>query len=219
MDMNKMRKSAAMLAVLLMVASSASAMTLWDQSDYDVVNPGFFNSDSGSPPFGLTYYTVGDVTVDNVWMVTSISQFYSGLDPFWADGIFQGYVCVFPKTGTLPVDGVDDPANCDLVPMTGVFNGDHILVTAPNLNISLNPGEYWIGITPIAASGPFGPEYQLPTTSVVGDASASWDAFGFPAPMWMNFVPGADGSLLIEGEIAVPNDSQSWGAVKSIYGE
>ena len=216
--MKRMAQLMVVLVALTFIASSAAAVTLWDQSDYDLASPGYFNSEGGGPPFGLTWYTVGDVVVDTEWMITEITQYYGAVDPNWGLGIFQGAVNIFPKTGSMPGAG-DDPTIGMIVPMTGTVNGEVTVVTASGLSILLTPGEYWIGITPSAAAGPFGPEPQLPSLTHIGDDSASYDAFGFPMPMWFDFNPGFDGSLVISGDAVVPTDSVSWGKVKALYGE
>ncbi len=206
--------------VLVALAQTAGGAVLWDQSDYDVWGAGFYNAESGAPPFGMTVFSVNHITVDNVWLVDSITTYYSALDPVWGDGIAQGYLHVFGKTDPLPVDGTDDPTASPLVTMSGTLDGDHIVVTASGLNLSLEPGEYWIGITPIAASGPFGPEIHLSSLTLMGDATASYDPFAFPGPpAWINFNPGVDASILIEGVITVANQEMTWGGIKSLYKE
>jgi hypothetical protein len=200
------------------LASGASAQILWDQSDFDAFGPGFFNAESGGPPFGSTNHCVNHITVPGNWNVNSISIFMTATDPNFAAGIFQGYVHVWPKTGPLPIE---DPSASPVVPMTGELlagpNGDYIKVSTIGLDLNIAPGEYWIGITPIAAAGPFGPEIHMASMTAYGDASASYDVFGFPAPMWMNFNPGVDASILIEGSGPVPNDTRSVGSIKSQF--
>ncbi len=193
--------------MLMIVISSASADVLWDQSDYDVASAGFFNAISGAPPFGMTVYSVSHITVDGAgWDVDAISVYFSALDPAWGDGITQGSLHIFDKTSTLPVDGVDDPVLSITVPMSGVFDSDHIRVTASGLGLSLDPGEYWIGITPEAVSGPFGPEVHLPSQTYIGDATASYDPNAFPGPpAWNNMNPGVDAAMMIEGSAVLEN--------------
>jgi hypothetical protein len=198
---------------------TADADILWDQSDFDAFGPGFFNVDAGSPPFGMTVFAVNHVTVDaSGWAVDSISAYFSALDPVWGAGIIEGYLHVFDKTGPLPIDGVDDPAASPMVAMSAVLESDHWVVTASGVNLNLTGGEYWIGITPVAPSGPFGPEIHLASMTLIGDATASYDLYAFPGPpAWFNFNPGVDASLLIEGSMAVPVENSTWGGVKTLY--
>ncbi len=206
---------------VIVLAQAAGAVTLWNQSDFDVWGMGFFNSVSGSPPFGSTNYCVNHVTVECGWYVESISTYYSAVDPGWGSAITEGYLHVFTKTGPLPIDGSDDPTTSSLVAMTAVLNGDHFILTASGLNLDLPAGEYWIGITPIAPGGVMGPEIHLSSMTYVGDASASYDAYGMPMPMWMNFNPGLDATILIDGTVTGPSatDGTTWGRLKALYQE
>lgn len=215
--MKRMTQALALVAALTLTAN-AHAEVLWDQSTFDPFGPGFFNSESGEPPLGITMHTVSDVTVDGGgWTIDSITTYFSSIDPGWGFGIVDGYVHVFPKTGPLPVDGTDDPTMSAVVAMTGTFVTDHIEVSVSGLNITLAPGEYWIGITPIAPSGFFGPEIQLSSIVLVGDSSPSYDPFGFPTAGWLNFTPDADATIRIEGERSgpVPTHETTWGRLKS----
>ena len=222
--MKRMATMFAILGVLALLAAPASAVTVWDQSDFDMGAPGFFNSVSGSPPFGMTWYTLCDVTVpaDEVWMVNEIVQWYGALDPNFAAGIFQGALNIIPKTGTLPGPG-DDPTLGIIVPMSATVEPSGgidpvIVVRAQGLSVQLEAGDYWIGITP-EASAPFGPEPQLASMTQIGDASASYDAFGFPAPMWFDFNGGVDATILINAEVAIPAAETSFGQVKALFGK
>lgn len=213
-------KTAPILAALVAaaLAGPVQADVLWDQSA-DPFGAGFFNSVSGSPPFGITQYVVSDVTVPaSGWYVETITTYYSFLDPFWGTSISEGHVNVFPKTGALPVDGTDDPTISMLVPMTGTDIGGMWQVQATGLGIVLPAGEYWIGITPVAPSGPFGPEIHLGSTTFLGAETASYDPFQSPGPpAWFNFNPGTDASIKIEGANPTSVDAFSWTRVKSLY--
>jgi hypothetical protein len=215
--MKKVTILAALAAVAL--AGSVRADVLWDQSDYDAFGAGFFNSVSGGPPFGITQYVVSDVVVPAAgWHIESITTYYGLIDPFWGTAISEGHVHVFAKTGARPVDGTDDPTLSVLVPMTGTDIGGVWSVSASGLHISLPAGEYWIGITPVAPSGPFGPEIHMGTVAFVGAATASYDPFAFPGPpAWFDFNPGVDASIKIEGSRPTSVDPTSWTRVKSLY--
>ncbi len=221
--MSAILKKLVLLSVVASVAifaQTATADILWDQSDFDVWGMGFFNADAGAPPFGMAVHSVNHVTVPGGgWNVDSISTYYSALDAFWGDGITQCYVHVYDKTGPLPIDGTDDPSVDPLVPMSAVLNGDHFVLTASGLGLALGAGEYWIGVTPIGASGPFGPEIHLSSLTYYGDATASYDVYAFPPPaMWFNFNPGLDASILIEGTPgSTPVEDSTWGEIKSLY--
>lgn len=209
------------VAAAFLLAQGAAADILWDQSDYDEFGPGFFNAEAGGPPFGMTVHAVCDVTVPAAgWNVESITTWYSALDPAWGAGIASGFLHIFPKTGALPVDGSDDPTASAVVPMSGTLVGTTWVVTASGLGVNLAAGDYWIGITPSAPSGPFGPEIYLSSLTPMGDATASYDVFAFPGPAaWFNFNPGVDASILIEGTEggSTATEQNTWGGVKALF--
>ena len=70
-----------------------------------------------------------------------------------------------------------------------------------------------IGLTPIAPTA----DNIHVSVAAIGDDSPTYDPNGFPMPMWAAWSPGLDGAMLIEGDIAVPNESESWGGVKSLF--
>ena len=205
------------LCVVALLASVASAEVLWDQSDFNPAGAAFYNSESGSPPFGMTWHAVNDVTVTEGWNVDSITTYYSAIDPMWGTAIAEGYVHVFAKVGPLPVDGVDDPTMSPIVPMVGVLVGSHFEVTASGLGLYLAPGEYWISTTPFAPAGMWGPECNHSSLTPIGDATASYDAYGVPLA-WVNVHAGLDAAILIEGTIATsPVEETTWASVKAMF--
>ncbi len=204
------------LAVMALVAV-AGAEVLWDQSDYDVSAPGFFNTESGSPPFGMTMFTMSDIVVDDVWHVTSITTHWSILDVGGWELISQAYVNIFPKTGPLP-EATDDPTLGTVVTIVGAVDpGTGIGTVTATVDLNIEPGEYWIGVTPIAPAGPFGVEVMLSSATHMGDDSPSYDAYGFPEPMWMNFTPGQDATILVEGDVTVATEEHSLTNVKALF--
>jgi len=201
-------------------AVPAKSDTLWDQSSIDLTG-GYFNSISGSPPFGLTNYLVNDVTVSaSGWTVQSITVRFSGISATWGGGITTGRLVVFPKTGSLPLN-TNDPGVQSMVPMSGTFvsgGGNNFWdVTASGLNLTLVPGDYWIGITPVAPAGFFGPETQFRSATHIGDDSAGWDAFASPKS-WVGKA-GYDANILIQGTpgLPTPTSASTWGAIKKLY--
>jgi hypothetical protein len=212
--MNSILTKLVVLCVVLMVAQAASADVLWDQPNDPGWMMGWFNSESGSPPFGMTWHGANDVTVDGTWTVDSVTSYYSALDPGWGGAISQGYLHVFPKTGPLPSE---DPTLSPVVPMTGVIVGGIFEVTASGLALTLPPGEYWIGITPVAPAGMMGPEIQIPSTMFLGNETVSYDAYGMP-PGWFVFNPGMDAAMLVQGTVAgTPVEETTWGSVKAMF--
>jgi hypothetical protein len=200
------------LTLTMILATSASAVVLLDQSGYDASIPGFLNAVAGGPPFGGTSYSVNDVTVGGTgWVITDISTYYNATGFF--ESVSDGYLYISPKTGDLPTE---DPTNDILVPLTVTYISDsNYQVTASGLNIELSPGEYWIGVTPIAGSLYDG--IHLSATTLIGAATPSFDPYGMPA-MWTNWNPGVDAAMLINGlDDVVATDDVTLDTVKSLY--
>lgn len=195
---------------------------LWDQAEFDVFGAGFFNSESGGPPFGITQHAVSDVTVacPEDWRIDSITDYYyfDGLDSSWETAVTEGYLHIFDKTGPLP-ESINDPTVSPVVPMTATLNAaeNYWAVTASDLGIVLSPGEYWVGITPIGPGGFFGPPLALSSSNgVIGDETASYDVNAFPGPpAWFNaaFEPADLATLVLGGVGANGNDSDGDGVV------
>lgn len=196
-DMNKMM-TLTCAAVMLFAAQGTQADVLWDQSDYNLNVPGFFDHENGSPPFGMSVYTVSDITVTGGgWNVTSISTYYSVLGDLFAT---EARLHVFAKSGPLPLDALNDPTMSPIVSVT-TSSSNNVGILTVELDLDLAAGEYWIGLTPIFA---IGDPILLSSMSTYGDASASYDAFAFPGPpTWFNFNPGVDASIMVEGT-AIP---------------
>jgi len=204
-----------MLILLATSATIAGAQTiLWDQTaGYEGWAQGFFNNVAGGPPMGSTQYTVNDIVVPgDSWTIHRYSVYYDGFDASWAGAVTSAILYVEPKVGSMPTG---DPGTGTTVSVvTEVLGNGFMTVTAPDLDLVLAEGEYWIGLTPIAPNA----NNIHVSVAAVGDDSPTYDAFGFPMPMWMNWVAGFDGAIQIEGSIGVvPNEQASWGDVKSLF--
>jgi hypothetical protein len=213
-------KNATLLVALatFALAGAVHAEVLWDQSAYDPFGAGLYNSVSGSPPLGITAYSVCDVHVGETWNMDGMTTWFTLIDGGWGTGITQGHIHVFPKVGSLPINGTDDPAASVVVPMNATVDGSSWRVHAAGFSIPLAPGDYWIGMTPIAPSGPFGPEINLSTTAHFGDDSPTLDPFDFiGGPGWFVLTPGVDATLQIEGSRPTSVDSRTWAGIKAIY--
>ncbi len=202
------------LSITLIVAGAAGAAVLHDQSAYDFSGPGFFNVIAGAPPMGVTTYSVNDIVVDGTgWNITSISNYVNALGGFDSE-VTTAVINIFPKTDSLPVE---IPNNDMVVPVTVTsIGGDDYMVTADGLNIELEPGEYWIGLTHYGSA--FNSGIHMPAVTLMGDATPSYDTGGFPMPMWMFWVADTDAAILIPGdESIVGTDETSLDTVKSYY--
>ncbi len=194
-----MKKVLALVA-LAGCASLASADTLWDQQPSFNVN-GVVNAIAGNPPFGVTAYTVGDVQVGaGGWTIDSITMYWSRITSNWENDVTQARLYVQPKTGAVPTvlpGGALMPVSVVSL-FDDVAQQSYYAVTMSGLNINLNAGDYWIGITPAAPGGPFGPELGMGTASPFGVVSQTYDAGGFPAPGWFNY-SDVDAALTVTG--------------------
>ena len=202
------------LVIAMSMASLASAQAvLWDQTEgYESWSMGFFNNIAGGPPFGSTTYTCNDIVVpEGGWDINTVKVYFDGFNPGWAGGVVEAVLYIEPKEGSLPMG---DPSTGATVPVVTTLLGNGFLeVAAMGLSEELTSGEYWIGLTPITPNS----DNIHVSVVAVGDDSPSYDAFGFPEPMWMGWAPGLDGAMLIEGEAAVANDAATLGQVKSLY--
>jgi hypothetical protein len=214
MNSRKLMTVATLIAVLAAAGLANAQVALWDQTaGYEGWTMGFFNNIAGSPPFGSTQYTCNDVVVPaGGWTVDVVRVYFDGFDPTWEGAVTEAVLFIEPKTGSTPLN---DPATGTTVAATAVVLGNGFLeVSASGLGVALDEGEYWIGLTPFA---PNANNIHVSVTAV-GDDSPTWDAFGFPMPMWAAWSPGLDGAMLIEGEFGtVANEASSWGATKALY--
>ena len=201
-------------ALTMILAISDNAEILLDQSDYNLDVPGFINAYAPGP-MGMQTFSVNDITVgENGWVIQSITSYVNALGGY-DDLVNSGYLNIFPKTGPMPVDGVDVPTIDVVVDLTVTFiSGNDFAVTADNLNLELGAGEYWIGVTPDISNGA---DYgvHLASYTYVGDATATLGLWGDPA--WQTPNPGFDAAVLIMGDAPVAVEGLSWGSVKALY--
>ncbi len=105
-------------------------------------------------------WMVSDVTVGgsgwNVSSIETIMAAYSSPDPYL--GLTQAMLNVMPNTsGTLPLPS-QDPSVGQTVTIAVTHNAyfaNYYDVTASGLSLHLNPGEYWIGLTPIGSNATY----------------------------------------------------------------
>ena len=129
-----------------------------------------------------------------------------------AGSVTSAVLYIEPKTGATPVG---DPGTGTSVTCSAVTLGNGFLeVSASGLGVSLAEGEYWVGLTPATPNA----NNIHVSVAAVGNDSPTYDAFGFPVPMWAAWSPGLDGAMLIEGEMgAVAVDASTWGGLKAIF--
>lgn len=197
-------KKALCIMMVAAAGSVASADVLWDQSALNWAGDAFVNSISGTPPFGATSYAMCDVVVPaGGWTINSISMYFSQIESDWSQDVYQGRLYVQPKTGSMPTVL---PGGA-MVPMTATPMFDNTVqtsfaeVTASGLSINLAAGEYWIGITPQATGGFWGPElgiaaasnYGAPTTVYAVGIGGGFMQLGNDAAIKVQGVPAPAG--------------------------
>lgn len=209
------------LAGLVALGSLAQADVLWDQSDYDALGmQSWYDSKSGCPPFGKTVHSASDI---HVWDYVTVSKITTWYTPFnsGTGSATQAYLYITPKTGPLPVDGVDLPEeNGTLIAITATPNPNDgtFVIEASGLAISLAPGDYWVSLTPILPRGPWGPDTHLRALGSWGVPSTSYEYCAMTPSAWAVLPEPLDLSILIEGSIdIVPTESTSWGATKALF--
>ncbi len=221
-----MKKLLIALAVVSLFATVATAEVIWDQSEFDT-GYSMWHSESGCGPFsGATIHLANDIQIYDQVTVNQITTYYTmGAHPM--DYVTEAYLYIGLKTGSLPVDGVDEVHDDSLlVPVTiatvdpGNGGSWYYTVVASDLDISLAPGEYWVSMTPANYDvGPAGPNYHYAAINIWGDDVAGNEYCStMSPPAWANYHPGRDASMLVEGTIdVVATEGQNWGTLKALY--
>jgi hypothetical protein len=213
---------AALLA--LSVAKAASAVVLWDQSNWNTNTEGSVNlsSTSCSQISGNTKaHTACDVHFDNPVHITTV-RIYETFGNVQA--ATKAFLWIAPKTGALPTNpstDVNNAANLVNITSTTVTNGavQAVQVTATGLSRDLPAGDYWVSLTPQHSLGTFPYSVHLTTsTAAVGDPTPTIVACTANSNWLYNLAPNKpDYAIKIEGDLPVPTVQSSWGRIKSIY--
>lgn len=214
-----MKKLLFTIAALTFLVSAASADILWDQSDLVADWSGYWDSESGCGFSGATIHAATDFWTGDEVTVESVTVYYDPAFPFETEAVTYAYLMIAPKTGPLPVTGVDIP-NETLVPVTVTMGSSGAYeITASGLSEYLTQGEYWITLSPLMAAGGYGvPSFHTASTVYWGDPTAIIEYCGFFAPAWSEHTPGQDASILIEGTVnVVPNAETTWGDMKNMF--
>ena len=181
---------------------------LWDQSDYDEGATAFVDQVFDDFPDFDSYLVTDIDTGGDSWVIDSVVTFFTNGNG-WADaGVTQGRLNVFPKTGDLP-DGADDPGAGQVVDIIILDLGGTIAVIASGLKVELAPGEYWVGLTPIANFGAFGQEFHRGAPIIAVDTAwrnpgggfgvgGEWSTTGVLGAGWIG---AFDAAIAITGEI------------------
>jgi len=211
-----MKKLLLVLAAMTLMVSAANASILWDQTTMDAEPDSYMDSYSIGPWGDVIVYGASDFNIDVEATITSVTTYYTDSGE-WTPGDYVALFDIYEKTGPTPVTPDDDPLTTGVeVPVTLTSMGDGTMaLTATGLNVSLAAGQYWIMLSPTVPDGPGFREFHLVTNNPWGDNSA-WIEFG-------GWLPGSwaprdnDGTLLIEGDFAVPTEAINFGGVKALY--
>jgi hypothetical protein len=217
---------ALVLAALMALsyATAASAVVLWDQSNWNTNGDGSVNlsSTSCSQISGNTKaHTACDVHFDNPVHITTIRIYETTGNVQTAT---QAYLWISPKTGSLPTtpsDQVNNAAN--IVPITSttetIGGQTAVIVTAGGLSRDLPAGDYWVSLTPRHSLGIFPYSvHRITSGPVVNDPTPTIVACTVNSNWVYSLAPNKpDYAIKIEGDLPVPTIQSSWGRVKSIY--
>ncbi|MCC6968951.1 MAG: hypothetical protein IT434_01905 [Phycisphaerales bacterium] len=184
---------------------------LWDQS----ITSGNATVDQNFPDF--PDYSSGMVddfsTGAQAWNITKVTTYFTRGVGNWSDDVTQAQLSLFSKAGSIPGEP-DVVGNLGLVDVSlaSSLDGQAWAVAADTSSIAALQnisGEFWIGLTPVAAFGSFGQEFHLLSAlPTVGGGSAirnAGGAFGFGTG-WtdagsLDLQPGADMLFTLEGEV------------------
>ncbi|MDY7108262.1 MAG: MYXO-CTERM sorting domain-containing protein [Planctomycetota bacterium] len=197
------------LAAVVGLTTAATADVLWDQSNYSTDPNALVDQEFGDFP---TYssYMVTDVVADTDWVIQSVSVYFTSNNGNWGQFLSQARLNIFDWVpGTLPL-AADDPTAGAVVSVGAVEQGDSTWkITASGLNVNLDAGNYWIGLTPIVNFADGGQEFHRPAP-IINDNNA-WrnpgGAFGYGTDwIYAHIVDGTgewenqwEASILIEG--------------------
>ena len=223
MSLTTKRLALALIPALLL-AHSAGATVLWDQSNWNPNGEGSLNlsSNSCSAISGNTkLHTANDVHFDSPVRITTVRIYES---PGNVQTATQAYLWIAPKTGALPTvpsDQVNNAANIRPITIsTETVNGiQTVIVTCSGLSIDLTPGDYWVSLTPRHSRGIFPyTVHRVTTGPVVGDPTPSIEACAVNSN-WLYALPAPwDYAIQIEGEVlTVATTPKPWSLVKTLF--
>jgi len=208
---------------LALLATSASAAVLWDQSNWHATEGSVnLNSNSCSQISGNTKaHVANDVHFDTPVVIKTV-RIWESLGNVQTST--SAYLWIAPKTGPMPTEAaslVTLVANQKPITSTTEVIGPNtaVVVTCANLNISLPAGDYWVSLTPRHNLGIFPYSVaKVVTDGVVGDPSRVIIACTENSNWLLPLAPAEwDYAMRIEGDQPVPAEATTWGGIKAIY--
>lgn len=149
---------------LLVATLSANNYAVSQDTIYDAapnVDIGaFVDQQFGDFP-DFSTYIVGHVPLDNAYDIYTVTTYFTNLNNLWPQGTIQAVLNVLPQDGSLPPNDYD-PSQGILIDAELAASGNGLSLTADvtGLQLSLGPGDYWFGLTPILDFGTAGQEFH-----------------------------------------------------------
>lgn len=216
--------SAAALSLSLVLATTAGAEVLWDQSNWNTNTEGSIDlsSTSCSQISGNTkFHIANDVTFTGPVVIKNVRIYETNGN---VEAASSAYLWIVPKTGSLPTENssvIEVAGNIKPIQITyETKNGKTaVVVSANNLNIPLNAGSYWVSLTPRHSLGIFPYTVHLVTGDpVVGDPAVGVSACTANTNWVLPLAPNTyDYAMKIEGDRPVPTIDRSWGNIRALY--
>ena len=215
---------------MLTVASAASAVVLWDQTNLNPNGDGSVNlgSNACSQISGNTrVHNTSDVSFATPVVITSITIYET---PGNVQAAPTAFLWIGNKTGpfpTVPSDSLyNTTAGLRLVPITvgpvTSINGVNCVAVKATINRALAAGDYWISLTPRQNLGVFPYNIHLFTDGpIVGSPTRAIEACtvnsNWLTPLESVYTGGRDYTLKVEGDLPVPSINSTWGRLKAFY--
>ncbi len=182
---------------------------LWDQADFDEGIGSWVDQEFDDFPTFASYLVVDIDTGTDGWVVSSVTTYFTNENDWANAGPTQGRLNIYPKTADLPDNGADNPHFGQEVDITIISHGATLSITAADLNIELAPGEYWVGLAPIANFGVFDQEHHRGAPIVGVDTAfrnpgeafrlgPDWQTTAGLGPDWIG---AFDAAISIDGKI------------------
>ena len=164
---------ASVFCVFGATAPCSAQSVLWDQQpdtsiqqiiDQDIPDQSIFST-----------FAVNDVSISSNVVVDSVTTYFTNGSGAWASNVNTGILNIFDGDALTAQDDPTSGGDFGLgqVQVTVTDLGNNILaVSATGFLISLDPGTYWFGLSPISGSA-IPQEFHYSSGSTVGAASQS----------------------------------------------
>ncbi|MGD8453391.1 MAG: PEP-CTERM sorting domain-containing protein [Phycisphaerae bacterium] len=182
------------LVAVVFCAGTVFGDVLWDQSDLYTDAFAAYEEENVGNDEEYSSYVVDDVEVGETgWNIETVSTYMTNFTSDWSD-ISQARLNIIPKDGLVP-SNTFDPRDGTLVPVTATEVSGYycvLKITADSLDITLTPGQYWIGLTPLVDTT-YGLEGHVATETRLLDEPAwrnpagGWDDYMSLGTDWIQW--------------------------------